>query len=146
MSNINNRKCVCCGSEYAYCNKCGRDSAKPSWMISFCSEKCLDTFTTAIKVSDGELSKAEAKEFLSKYTYKDLDKEILNSPSIRNIVKSIVALENEEPSVDVNIENASVEEVVEKNDEDVKEVKHVVNENKNQNNKFNNKSFYKNNK
>ena len=146
MSNMYNRKCVCCGKEYSYCNKCGKDGGKPSWMISFCSEKCVDTFTTAMKVNDGSMSKIEAKELLSKYTYEDLDKEIINSPTIRNTVKNIIGVDCDKSNVDVTIEETSVEEVVEKDDENVEETKEVVNEKRNiNNNKFNNnKSFNKN--
>lgn len=141
---ITNRECLLCGTGYYYCHKCSGDSDKPTWLISFCSEKCKDIYKTAMDVSHDVISKDDAFKILSKYTIEDYENEIPKTPGIRGIVKDI--LENHTTKLDEvkkEIEDGEVKEEVK---EDVEEVKPVVNENKNQNNKFNNKSFYKNNK
>lgn len=40
----NNRICVCCSTEYRYCNSCSEDKTKPSWYSIYCSENCKKLF------------------------------------------------------------------------------------------------------
>ena len=44
MTNKNNRKCICCSTEYRYCNTCSEDALKPAWHSIYCSENCKKLF------------------------------------------------------------------------------------------------------
>ena len=44
MAKQNNRKCICCSTEYQYCNTCSGDSSKPAWYAIYCSENCKKLF------------------------------------------------------------------------------------------------------
>lgn len=44
MANKNNRKCICCSTEYRYCNTCSEDALKPAWYSIYCSENCKKLF------------------------------------------------------------------------------------------------------
>lgn len=55
------RQCICCTSKYEYCSTCRKDSDKPSWMSTFCSEACKELWSTAVKYNMNLISKPEAK-------------------------------------------------------------------------------------
>jgi hypothetical protein len=44
MAKQNNRKCICCATEYRYCNTCSEDKSKPAWYAIYCSENCKKLF------------------------------------------------------------------------------------------------------
>lgn len=44
MAKQNNRKCICCSTEYQYCNTCSEDKSKPAWYAIYCSENCKKLF------------------------------------------------------------------------------------------------------
>ena len=73
---ITNRECLLCGTGYYYCNNCSSDKSKPTWLISFCSEKCKDIYKTAMDVSYDSISKDEAFKILSKYTIEDYENQV----------------------------------------------------------------------
>lgn len=61
-----NRKCICCSTRYSYCPSCSRaDALLPSWYAEFCSEECMNLWTTATKYNMNRLTKSEAKDIIS---------------------------------------------------------------------------------
>lgn len=60
----NNRKCICCGTAYAYCDSCPSDRHKESWYAIYCSENCRKIFKAANDFFFGELTKEQAAEII----------------------------------------------------------------------------------
>ena len=66
-----NKKCVCCQTAYSYCPNCSNaDKLKPSYFATFCSEDCMNIWTTATKFNMGKLTKQEAKAIISEISLK----------------------------------------------------------------------------
>ena len=64
MAKLNTRKCIVCGAEYEYCNKCRNHSSLPSWMAIYHDENCRKIMNIATEYMAGNLTKAEAKSQL----------------------------------------------------------------------------------
>lgn len=60
------RKCLCCGTSYSYCSNCWDYRNYPAWMNSFHDENCKDIFQICTDYNFKLLTKAQAKEALSK--------------------------------------------------------------------------------
>ena len=72
---IKHRKCLCDGVSYSYCPDCsGADRLAPSWKSEFCCEDCMLIWTTATKYNMNLLTKAEAKEIISKIKLQPIEK------------------------------------------------------------------------
>lgn len=61
MAKNNNRKCICCSTEYRYCNSCREDRTKPAWYTIYHNENCKNLFNTASDYLAGSITKEEAK-------------------------------------------------------------------------------------
>lgn len=57
------RRCVCCGKEYEYCPNCAKAS-QPSWMVSFCSEKCKGLFNIVSAYKAKRIGKTEVSDYV----------------------------------------------------------------------------------
>ena len=62
MAKKNNRKCICCSTEYRYCNSCSEDRTKPAWYAIYHNENCKNIFNTASDYLAGLITKEEAKQ------------------------------------------------------------------------------------
>ena len=62
MAKKNNRKCICCSTEYRYCNSCSEDRTKPAWYAIYHNENCKDIFNTASDYLAGAITKEDAKQ------------------------------------------------------------------------------------
>ena len=62
MARNNNRKCICCSTEYRYCNTCSEDKTKPAWYAIYHNENCKDIFNTASDYLAGAITKEEARQ------------------------------------------------------------------------------------
>ena len=62
MTKKNNRKCICCSTEYRYCNTCNEDKLKPMWLSIYHNENCKDIFNTASDYLAGAITKEEARQ------------------------------------------------------------------------------------
>ena len=60
------RKCLCCGDSYSYCNNCYDFRNYPLWMNSFHNENCKNIFQTCTDYNFKLITKEQAKEALSK--------------------------------------------------------------------------------
>lgn len=60
------RKCLCCGTSYSYCNNCWDYRGLPAWMNSFHDENCKNVFETCTDYNFKLLTKEQAKDALSK--------------------------------------------------------------------------------
>ena len=61
MARNNNRKCICCSTEYRYCNSCNEDKTKPVWYTIYHNENCKDIFNAASDYLAGAITKEEAR-------------------------------------------------------------------------------------
>ena len=60
------RKCLCCGTSYSYCNNCWDYRHLPAWMNSFHDENCKNIFEICTDYNLKLLTKDQAKSALSK--------------------------------------------------------------------------------
>ena len=64
MAKTKARKCIVCGKEYEYCNRCSSHSAMPTWMALYHDDNCRNIMNIATEYMAGNLTKAEAKSEL----------------------------------------------------------------------------------
>ena len=62
MAKKNNRKCICCSTEYRYCNSCSEDRTKPVWYTIYHNENCKNIFDAASDYLAGAITKEEARQ------------------------------------------------------------------------------------
>lgn len=60
------RKCLCCGEKYSYCNNCYDYRNLPAWMNSFHDENCKNVFETCTDYNFNLITKEQARSALSK--------------------------------------------------------------------------------
>ena len=71
---VKNRKCLSCQENFSFCPDCSRvDALKPAWASQFCSEPCMELWTTLTKFGMNRLSKSEAKDIISALDLKPID-------------------------------------------------------------------------
>lgn len=87
MNKSKSRICVVCRDNYEYCNKCSRDSDKPLWMMTFCSDNCKSIYDIESDFEDGLISDIEAKEKLEKL---DLSRKEYFNKSYKNSLDKIM--------------------------------------------------------
>lgn len=66
MGKRNNRTCIICGENYAYCPHCGEDANKPTWYFIFDGQNCHDIYEVCTQYRDGEIDIKLAYEKISK--------------------------------------------------------------------------------
>ena len=66
MGKKNNRTCIICGENYAYCPHCGEDANKPTWYFIFDGQNCHDIYEVCTQYRDGEIDAKVAYEKISK--------------------------------------------------------------------------------
>ena len=59
------RKCLCCGASYSYCNNCYDFRNYPLWMNSFHDENCKNIFETCTNYNFKLITTEQAKKALS---------------------------------------------------------------------------------
>ena len=118
MAKKNNRKCICCSTEYRYCNSCSEDRTKPVWYTIYHNENCKNIFDTASDYLAGAITKEEAGQKFDacdlSYKHKlhnkileainavyDVKVEIKNEPVIETKEEAVEKTENK-PSFDNN--------------------------------------------
>lgn len=82
------RKCLCCGASYSYCNNCYDFRNYPLWMNSFHDENCKNIFETCTDYNFKLITKEQAKEALSKY---DLSNRANFSACVKRDLNTILA-------------------------------------------------------
>ena len=99
MAKKNNRKCVCCSTEYRYCNTCNEDKTKPAWYAIYHNKNCKDIFNTASDYLAGVITKEEAKQ---KFDACDLSyKHKLHNKIVEAINEVCKVEEKKEPVLEV---------------------------------------------
>lgn len=66
MAKIKVRKCIVCGKEYEYCNRCSSHAAMPTWMALYHDDNCRSIMNIATEYIAGNLTKTDAKSQLDK--------------------------------------------------------------------------------
>lgn len=64
MARIKTRKCIVCGEEYEYCNRCSSHSTMPTWMALYHDDNCRSIMNIATEYMAGNVTKADAKSQL----------------------------------------------------------------------------------
>lgn len=64
MAKIKARKCIVCGKEYEYCNRCSSHATMPTWMALYHDDNCRSIMNIATEYMAGNITKAEAKSQL----------------------------------------------------------------------------------
>ena len=64
MARIKSRKCIVCGKEYEYCNRCSSHANMPTWMALYHDDNCRSIMNIATEYMAGNITKAEAKSQL----------------------------------------------------------------------------------
>ena len=118
MAKKNNRKCICCSTEYRYCNSCSEDRTKPVWYTIYHNENCKNIFNTASDYLAGAITKEEARQ---KFDACDLS---YKNKLHNKIVEAINAVYGEK------VEAQNVVETVVENKEEVIENKPSVEDEK----------------
>ena len=111
MAKQNNRKCICCSTEYRYCNTCSEDALKPSWYAIYCSENCKKLFQAV----SGCLANAVSIED-TKTRFDDCDlsyKDKLKDSFIKVIDEVYKNKSKEKKNVEIEIKDELKEESVE---------------------------------
>lgn len=67
------RTCAVCYTNYEYCPSCDKDTDKPTWYFSFCSENCHDIYEIASRFENKLIDANTAKEKLDKLDLSRLD-------------------------------------------------------------------------
>ena len=61
MAKTKARKCIVCGKEYEYCNRCSSHANMPTWMALYHDDNCRKIMNIATEYMAGNLTKADAK-------------------------------------------------------------------------------------
>ena len=108
----NNRKCICCSTEYRYCGNCSEDRLKEPWHAIYHDENCKNIFNAASDYLAGAITKEEAKENFDKcdLSYKDkLHHKIVEAiNAVYGVIEPIVKEESEKSVIEEPV--AEVEE------------------------------------
>ena len=64
MAKIKARKCIVCGKEYEYCNRCSSHANMPTWMALYHDDNCRTIMNIATEYMAGNIIKADAKSQL----------------------------------------------------------------------------------
>lgn len=64
MAKIKVRKCIVCGKEYEYCNRCRSHASMPTWMALYHDDNCRSIMNISTEYMAGNITKADAKSQL----------------------------------------------------------------------------------
>ena len=64
MAKVKARKCIVCGKEYEYCNRCSSHANMPTWMALYHDDNCRSIMNIATEYMAGNITKADAKSQL----------------------------------------------------------------------------------
>lgn len=64
MAKTKARKCIVCGKEYEYCNRCSSHASMPAWMALYHDGNCRSIMNIATEYMAGNITKADAKSQL----------------------------------------------------------------------------------
>ena len=64
MARIKSRKCIVCGKEYEYCNRCSSHANMPTWMALYHDDNCRSIMNIATEYMAGNITKSDAKSQL----------------------------------------------------------------------------------
>ncbi len=64
MAKVKARKCIVCGKEYEYCNRCSSHANMPTWMALYHDDNCRSIMNIATEYMAGNTTKADAKSQL----------------------------------------------------------------------------------
>ena len=64
MAKVKARKCIVCGKEYEYCNRCSSHANMPTWMALYHDDNCRSIMNIATEYIAGNITKADAKSQL----------------------------------------------------------------------------------
>ena len=106
MARVKARKCIVCGKEYEYCNRCSSHASMPTWMALYHDDNCRNIMNIATEYMAGNLAKEDAKSELSKC---DLTNKKNFKESVAKAVNEICATKK---TAKIDITNAD-EEIVE---------------------------------
>ena len=111
MAKQNNRKCICCSTEYQYCNTCSEDKSKPAWYAIYCSENCKKLFQAV----SGYLANAVSiEETRARFDDCDLSYKNKLKDKFIEVINEVCKNKNEKhEDVKLEIKEDVVEEVVE---------------------------------
>ena len=118
MAKKNNRKCICCSTEYRYCNTCAEDISKPAWYAIYCSENCKKLFYAAsgYHAKTATLEEVRARFDACDLSYKDrLNENFIEAINAAyGIKKENVEIKEEKNVISTDIDVESIVEVEEK--------------------------------
>lgn len=136
MIKKNNRKCVCCQTEYYFCPNCSDYDTLPRWMTIFHDENCREIFNTVSSYCNNVITKDQAKKRLdkcdlsNKHTFKDSIKSKISEIYRETLVEAVekeIAKEAEKEIVEETVMETEI--VTEANNEFVSDLQEVVVEN-----------------
>ena len=64
MAKIKARKCIVCGKEYEYCNRCSSHANMPTWMALYHDGNCRNIMNICTEYMAGNLTRTDAKSQL----------------------------------------------------------------------------------
>lgn len=64
MAKVKARKCIVCGKEYEYCNRCSSHTNMPTWMALYHDDNCRSIMNISTEYMAGNITKADAKSQL----------------------------------------------------------------------------------
>ena len=64
MAKTKARKCIVCGKEYEYCNRCSSHASMPTWMSLYHDDNCRSIMNIATEYMAGNITKTDAKSQL----------------------------------------------------------------------------------
>lgn len=88
MAKTKTRKCIVCGEEYEYCNRCSSHANMPTWMALYHDENCRSIMNIATEYMANNITKADAKSQLDNC---DLTNKKNFKESVVNAVNEIYA-------------------------------------------------------
>ena len=105
MGKKNNRTCIICGENYAYCPHCGEDANKPTWYFIFDGENCHDIYEVCTQYRDKKIDAKKAYELISKLDLSNIEDFV---EVTKNQIKEIIRLNEEATNVKESVEKAEV--------------------------------------
>lgn len=93
------RTCLVCKTEYEYCRKCDKSSAKKLWKNTFCCENCRDVYNVVNKYMFGHITEAQARALI-KSKGLDVSKKNKFDKEIKKALDVILATKEDEKSED----------------------------------------------
>ena len=103
MAKIKARKCIVCGKEYEYCNRCSSHANMPTWMALYHDDNCRSIMNIATEYVAGNITNADARSQLDKC---DLTNKKNFKESVLKAVNEIYATKKTVKAEDIGAESA----------------------------------------